>query len=308
MKNKITIGVIVALIISSVGLFLGFQNENKSQKELSKLNERIDAEAQRLNKRTTTNIYSGEPVGYVIEFENGTTFYISGDTGPMADMTVIRDYFKPEVAVLPIGGFFTMGPAEAAFSASLVKPQNYVIPYHYGSYPMLTQNPVEFKDALKKYDLADRFLAPKNGEEKNIMGVKFVWLGHASLLLISPEGKNILIDPATPLGVFPEKYKDFSAFGKVDLVLLTHGHPDHTVISDLNKLGKMYNPIFIAPYELGTWVQERINFPESVFALANKGANITAQEFAKIGYPAEKIGKIKIYLVPASHSSSVAPQ
>ncbi len=308
MKNKITIGVVIALMLSSAGLYREFQGGSELQKGLSKLTERIDTEVQRLDKRTTTNVYSGEPVGYVIEFENGATFYISGDTGPMADMTIISDYFKPEVAILPIGGFFTMGPIEAAFSASLAQPQNYVIPYHYASYPMLTQDPVEFQEALKKYGLSGRFLAPKVGEEKDVMGVKFIWLGHASLFLISPEGKNILIDPARALGLFPEKYKDLSAFGKVDLVLLTHGHPDHTIISDLNELGKKYSPIFIAPYELGTWVQEHINFPESVFALANKGANITAKEFAKIGYPTEKIGKIKIYLVPASHSSSVAPQ
>lgn len=305
-KSLIVIGIF--LLISLFGNYFSLKSQQGTKSAILDLTKKIDKQAESLISRTTTNVYSGEPVGYVIEFENGTTFYVSGDTGPMADMTLIRDYFKPEVAFLPIGGFFTMGAAEAAFSASLVNPKNYIIPYHYASYPMLAQDPSEFKASLAKYGLADRMLAPKVGEETDAMGVKLIWLGHASVFLTSPEGKSILIDPATPLGLFPEKYKDLTGFGKVDLVLLTHGHPDHTVPSDLNKLGKLYSPVFIAPYELGTWIQEHFNFPESVFALANKGANISSKEFAKIGYPVDKIGKIKIYMVPASHSSSVAPQ
>ena len=56
----------------------------------------------------------GEPVGYVIELENGYKIYHSGDTGVFGDMKMIGEYYKPDLALVCIGGWFTMGPEEAA--------------------------------------------------------------------------------------------------------------------------------------------------------------------------------------------------
>ncbi len=89
--------------------------------------------------------YGGEPIGYVLEFSNGKKLYHAGDTGVFADMKMIGDYYKPDLALVPIGGNYTMGPKEAAYAInSLLKPKK-VIPIHYGTFPILTGTPEEFK-------------------------------------------------------------------------------------------------------------------------------------------------------------------
>jgi L-ascorbate metabolism protein UlaG (beta-lactamase superfamily) len=93
-------------------------------------------------------VYSGAPVGYVIELENGFTIYHTGDTGVFGDMALIHEFHKPDVALVAIGGHFTMDPKGAAWAMSeLVKPKQ-VIPIHYGTFPPLKGTPAEFKAAL----------------------------------------------------------------------------------------------------------------------------------------------------------------
>lgn len=90
----------------------------------------------------------GEPVGYVIELENGYKIYHSGDTGVFGDMEMIGSYYKPDLALVCIGGWFTMGPDEAAYAMNeLLKPKM-VIPMHYGTFPPLKGTPEEFIEAL----------------------------------------------------------------------------------------------------------------------------------------------------------------
>ena len=92
-----------------------------------------------------TNRFVGEAVGYILEFENGLRIYHSGDTSLMGDMkTIIGDFYKPDIAILPIGGVFTMGPEEAAFACKLIRAKK-VIPEHYGTFPALIQNAEAFK-------------------------------------------------------------------------------------------------------------------------------------------------------------------
>ena len=93
-------------------------------------------------------IYGGEPVGYVIRFENGFTVYHAGDTAVMSDMKIIGDLYKPELALLPIGSHFTMDPAEAAYACKLIQPK-YVVPMHYGTWAVLTGTADEFARLLK---------------------------------------------------------------------------------------------------------------------------------------------------------------
>ena len=91
------------------------------------------------------NKFVGEAVGYIIEFENGLKIYHSGDTSLMGDMkTIIGNYYKPDIAILPIGGVFTMGPDEAAFACTLIRPK-IVIPEHYGTFPVLEKDATGFK-------------------------------------------------------------------------------------------------------------------------------------------------------------------
>lgn len=91
---------------------------------------------------------AGVSVGYVIEMENGFKIYHTGDTSVFGDMALIRELHKPDLALVCIGGFFTMGPEEAAYAVrELIKPKA-VIPIHYGTFPVLNRTPAEFKKAL----------------------------------------------------------------------------------------------------------------------------------------------------------------
>jgi L-ascorbate metabolism protein UlaG (beta-lactamase superfamily) len=93
-------------------------------------------------------VYGGEPVGFVIEMENGFKIYHAGDTNVFGDMALIHALYAPDLALLPIGGHFTMGPEEAAYAIkALLKPKT-VIPMHYGTFPVLKGTPDELKKAL----------------------------------------------------------------------------------------------------------------------------------------------------------------
>ena len=94
------------------------------------------------------DIPGGEPVGYVIELENGFRIYHSGDTHVFGDMALINKFYPPDLALVCIGGHFTMDPETAAYAVrELIKPKQ-VIPIHYGTYPVINRTPAEFKAAL----------------------------------------------------------------------------------------------------------------------------------------------------------------
>ncbi len=67
-----------------------------------------------------TTLYLGEPAGFVIELENGFRIYYAGDTAAFGDMRLISELYRPDIAILPIGGHFTMGPREAALAVELL--------------------------------------------------------------------------------------------------------------------------------------------------------------------------------------------
>ena len=92
----------------------------------------------------------GEPVGYIIKLENGFTIYHAGDTGVFGDMKFIGSYYKPDLALLPIGGHFTMDPAHAAYATRTMLKPKHVVPMHYGTWPPLKGTPEQFKKALGK--------------------------------------------------------------------------------------------------------------------------------------------------------------
>jgi L-ascorbate metabolism protein UlaG (beta-lactamase superfamily) len=86
--------------------------------------------------------YGGEPAGIVVEDENGKKIYFAGDTCVFGDMALIGRIYAPDVAVLPIGDFYTMGPREAAVAIELLGVKR-VVPCHYGTFPVLTGTPEE---------------------------------------------------------------------------------------------------------------------------------------------------------------------
>jgi L-ascorbate metabolism protein UlaG (beta-lactamase superfamily) len=84
--------------------------------------------------------YVGVAAGFVLEIAGGPTLYHAGDTCVFGDMSLIRELYEPQVAMLPIGGHYTMGPKEAALACKLLAPKT-VLPIHWGTFPPLTGTP-----------------------------------------------------------------------------------------------------------------------------------------------------------------------
>jgi L-ascorbate metabolism protein UlaG (beta-lactamase superfamily) len=84
--------------------------------------------------------------GWVLEFEDGTRVYHTGDTDLFGDMALVKDRWAPSIAVLPIGGHYTMGPADAARAVALIGAGT-VIPVHYATFPILAGTPAELAAA-----------------------------------------------------------------------------------------------------------------------------------------------------------------
>ena len=123
--------------------------------------------------------------------------------------------------------------------------------------------------------------------------VEVLWLGHATTRITSVEGKVIVIDPfLTKNPKTPAQYKDLKALGKVDLILVTHGHGDH--IRDLKELASLSGATVVANWEFTlNMVSLGLLDSDQVIAM-NKGGTVTP------------IGRgIKIHMVPAEHSSGI---
>ncbi|HKG10095.1 MAG TPA: metal-dependent hydrolase [Gaiellaceae bacterium] len=103
--------------------------------------------------------YLGEPCGLVLEVENGTKLYLAGDTNVFMDMQLIGRIYEPDVAVLPIGDHFTMGPKEASVALELLAVDK-CIPCHYGTFPILRGTPDELRALAPNVDV----IAPEPGE------------------------------------------------------------------------------------------------------------------------------------------------
>lgn len=99
-------------------------------------------------------LYLGEPAGFVVELENGFRIYHAGDTAAFGDMRLIGELNRPDLAMLPIGGHYTMGPREAALAVELLGVQR-VLPIHYGTFPALAGTPAELRTELAARGLAD---------------------------------------------------------------------------------------------------------------------------------------------------------
>jgi L-ascorbate metabolism protein UlaG (beta-lactamase superfamily) len=103
--------------------------------------------------------YLGEPAGLVFELEDGFTIYFAGDTNVFSSMQLIGRIYEPDVAVLPIGDHFTMGPREAAVALELLGVKR-CVPCHYGTFPLLRGTPDELRSLASGVEI----LAPEPGE------------------------------------------------------------------------------------------------------------------------------------------------
>lgn len=99
------------------------------------------------NPDAETTLYLGEPAGFVVELENGFRILHAGDTGVFGDMALIRELFRPDLAILPIGGHYTMDPAGAALAAELLGV-SWVLPVHWGTFPILAGTPAQLAAAI----------------------------------------------------------------------------------------------------------------------------------------------------------------
>lgn len=105
-------------------------------------------------------VYGGEPCGYVMVFENGFTLYHAGDTNVFTGMALIQELYRPEVAMLPIGGYYTMSPKEAAKACELLGVPT-AIAMHHHTFPILAGSPEELQGLV---GTRCQVLGPKPGD------------------------------------------------------------------------------------------------------------------------------------------------
>jgi L-ascorbate metabolism protein UlaG (beta-lactamase superfamily) len=113
---------------------------------------------------TASPLHLGEPAGFVVELEDGRRILHAGDTDVFGDMRLIAELHRPDIAFLPIGGHYTMGPREAALAVELLGVTT-VVPIHYGTFPVLAGTPDELRAALRDRGLGSvEVLSPEPGE------------------------------------------------------------------------------------------------------------------------------------------------
>lgn len=94
-----------------------------------------------------TVVYGGEPAGYIIQIPDGRRIYFAGDTTVFGDMRLIARLYEPDLAMLPIGDLYTMGPKEASVAVEFLGVRK-VIPMHYGTFPALTGTPQALQELV----------------------------------------------------------------------------------------------------------------------------------------------------------------
>ena len=109
-------------------------------------------------------VYGGEAVGFVLEFPNDFRIYHAGDTNVFGDMGMIHELYRPDLALLPVGDRFTMGPREAHRAIQLLRAPK-VVPMHFGTFPLLTGTPEQLRELTRDLEVELIELSP--GETLN---------------------------------------------------------------------------------------------------------------------------------------------
>ena len=89
----------------------------------------------------------GNEVGYIIRVDNDVTIYAAGDTTVTADMAILADLYAPDIAILPIGDRYTMGPYEGAYALKLLR-SSFVLPIHHSTFPGLSGTPAQLQEEI----------------------------------------------------------------------------------------------------------------------------------------------------------------
>jgi len=108
-------------------------------------------------------------VGYVIETEEGVRVYFAGDTGLFGDMRIIGEIYNPQIALLPIGGKYNMGPKLASIAVKWIRPE-VVIPIHYNTYSAIKQDTKVLDNYIKDSVPGVKLVVLKPGEKLEYNG------------------------------------------------------------------------------------------------------------------------------------------
>lgn len=110
---------------------------------------------------------TGAPTGFIITLPDSTCIYYSGDTGLFGDMGLFAEFHDIDIAILPIGGHFTMDAQQAAYACKLLKCKT-IIPMHWGTFPVLANNTNALQEHLKTYSPQTGMMELKVGEPATI--------------------------------------------------------------------------------------------------------------------------------------------
>ena len=105
------------------------------------------------------NVYAGNPAGFVLRIKDGPTIYHSGDTSYFTDMKLIGEMYKPDIALLSVGDKFTMGMTAGAMAAKAIGAK-VSVPQHWGTFPVLAQDPTPFVAALDNAGMEAHVMEP----------------------------------------------------------------------------------------------------------------------------------------------------
>jgi len=107
--------------------------------------------------------YAGDPAGLIVTFDDDITFYHLGDTNIFYDLELYGELYEPDIIAVPMGDHYTMGPQEAAMACDLIQA-NYAVPIHYGTFPVLTGDPEDFKEFTEDSTSTEVWI-PEVGED-----------------------------------------------------------------------------------------------------------------------------------------------
>jgi L-ascorbate metabolism protein UlaG (beta-lactamase superfamily) len=106
----------------------------------------------------------GLPVGFVLRFANGFTIYNTGDTSVTMDMQIVRDLYRPNLVILPIGDFYTMGAEQAAYALKLLEP-DYAVGGHWHTWgDMPPGTPEALEKEMARYSLRTKLIKLQPGD------------------------------------------------------------------------------------------------------------------------------------------------
>lgn len=296
---------IVAFAGISFPQLQGLQNTAAELTHLKAGSQEIKNHVQSLEQNMPEAMVLGPAISYVLRFDNGVTLIKLGDTSFEFALQEIKDVYKPDIIIAPIGGVYTMDGDGAAYMTTILDPE-YIIPDHYATFPVLDQTPDKLINGVAAYKAQGKTKTQVHvatiGEEFTLKDVTFVWLGHASWYIKSPEGTGMLFDPLWIYSqLYPDKYKDLTNFSSVDFLFVTHAHPDHFNPDAVKVFVDEFDPIIIETSDFMGTVRKLVPAISRSLGV-NIGSFITKERLALFGYNLDT--DVSIALAGAVHGSS----